>query len=74
MPLGMISRGGEKVLHHNLDLGFGEHAAAEQDGNLLGANFVVLGLAAMDGLHIQRRPEHKRNPFASTQVSQPGPR
>jgi hypothetical protein len=37
-------------------------------------NFIVLGFAAMNGLHIEGVSQDKGNPFLRTEVSQPIPR
>jgi hypothetical protein len=53
--------------------GLREHAATEQDGDLLRVDFVVFGLPTMDGLHVQGMAEDERDAFVSTQVGQPVP-
>jgi len=40
----------------------------------VGINFVVLGFAPLNRLHIERVPQDKGNPFLTTQVRQPLPR
>ena len=46
---------------HGLGVGVGQgqHTAAQQAGDLLGVKLVVLGLAAVDRLHIQGVTEHE---------------
>jgi hypothetical protein len=39
----------------------------------VGVDLVVFGLAAMDRFHIECVPEDKRDPFLSTEVSEPVP-
>jgi hypothetical protein len=56
-----------------IHLGWREHPAPEQDGHLVRVDRVVCGLAPMDRLHRERVAEHKRNPFARTEVGQPIP-
>ena len=53
--------------------GLWQHATAEQHGDLMSVDRIVFGFAAMDGLHVQRMAEDKRNPFLGTQVSEPVP-
>jgi hypothetical protein len=56
-----------------IDVGLREHPPAEQHGNLVGVDLIVFGLAAMDGFHIQRVPEDKRDAFLRIQVREPVP-
>ena len=56
-----------------IDIRLREHAAAEQDGNLLGVDLVVFGLAAMDGLHGEGMTEDERDPFIGAEVGEPVP-
>jgi hypothetical protein len=53
--------------------GLREPPTTAQDGNLVRVDLVVFGLATMDRLHRERVAEHKRNPFARTEISQPIP-
>jgi hypothetical protein len=39
----------------------------------VGVNFIVLGFAAMNRLHIEGVPQDKGNPFLTTEVRQPVP-
>ena len=41
--------------------------------NFLGVDFVVFGLATVDGFHIKRMPEDKRHTFTGAEVGQPIP-
>ena len=45
----------------------------EQHGDLVGVNLIVLGLAAVDGFHIEGMAQHEGNPFLRTEVCQPLP-
>jgi hypothetical protein len=56
-----------------VDRGLGEPTAAQQHGDCVGVDRVVCGFAAMNGLHVQGMPKHKRDPVVSTEVSQPVP-
>src|SRR5262249_11755261 len=53
--------------------GLGEHAAAEQDGDLGGVALVVLGLAAVEGLPVQSVSEDKRDLLFLAEVGEPVP-
>jgi hypothetical protein len=39
----------------------------------LRVDLVIFGLTPVDGFHVKRMPEDKRQPFAGTQVSKPIP-
>lgn len=54
-------------------IGLGQDAATKQRGNFEGIDLVVLGLAAVDGLHVQRMAQDERNALGSTQVGEPIP-
>ena len=56
-----------------IDVGLREHAAAEQDGNLVRVDRVIFSLATMDGLHVEGMAEDERDAFISAQVGQPVP-
>ena len=45
----------------------------EQPGDLLGVDLVVLGLAAVDGLHVQRVAEDEGDPLGGAEVGEPVP-
>ena len=47
--------------------------AAQQDGDLVRIDLVVLGLAAVDGLHGQRVAEDERDAFGGADVGEPVP-
>ena len=56
-----------------IDRGLREHPTTQQDGDFLGVDLVVFGLAAMDRFHIEGMTEDKRNTVFSTEVSEPVP-
>jgi hypothetical protein len=56
------------------DIGLGEHPAAQEDGDLVGSDLVVFGLAPMDGLHVEGVAQDEGNPLAGTEIGQPVPR
>jgi hypothetical protein len=45
--------------------------AADQLGDLLGIDLVVLGFAAMDRLHVERVSQNKGDFLALTEISEP---
>lgn len=55
-------------------IGLGQHAATQEDGNVLGVDRVVCGLTPMDRLHVQGMAEDKRDAFGRTEGGQPVPR
>ena len=55
------------------DRGLGEHAAAQESGNLVGSDRIVLRRAAMEGLPREGRTEDKREVVFGTQVGEPVP-
>jgi hypothetical protein len=56
------------------DRGLREHPAAPQQGDVMGINRVVFGLAPRDGLHREGMTEDTWDTLFSTEVGQPGPR
>ncbi len=54
-----------------IDLGLGDHAAAEQRGDLQGNDPIVLGLAAMDGFHVESVAEHEVDAVAAAEIGEP---
>ena len=48
-------------------------AATHEPGNLFGVEGVVLGLAAVDGFHVQSVSEQKGNVVVGTPIGQPIP-
>jgi hypothetical protein len=56
-----------------VDVGLGQHAAAEQDSDLVGVDLVRLGLAAVDGPHVQGVAEDEGDLLLQTQVGAPVP-
>lgn len=53
---------------------WGQQAAAEEPGHVLGLARIVCGLPAMESLHGERVPEDKRHACTGTQSGQPVPR
>ena len=56
-----------------IDIGIGKVAAAQQGGDLVGVEPVVLRLAAVDGLHVQSVAEDELDPLLAAQVGDPVP-
>jgi len=56
-----------------IDISHREHAAAQQAGNLLGVDLVVLHLATMHSFHVQGMAEDKLNTFATAEIGKPVP-
>jgi hypothetical protein len=56
-----------------VDVGPGDHAAPEEHRDLLGVDLVVLGLAAVDGFHVQGMPQDERDALTGAEVGQPVP-
>jgi hypothetical protein len=56
-----------------VDIGLREHAAAQQDSNLLRVDLVMFGLAALDGLHVEGMTEDERDLFVGAEVGEPVP-
>src|SRR5262249_44493125 len=50
-----------------------DHTAAQQHGDLVGVEPVVLGLAAVNGLHVQGVAQHEGNLLGGAEVGQPVP-
>ena len=57
-----------------IDRGLREHAAAEQHSNRVGVDRIVLGLAPMNGFHVQGVAQDEGNPLLRAKVREPGPR
>jgi hypothetical protein len=55
------------------DIRLREHATAEQDGDFMGVELVVFGLAAVDGLHGEGMTQDKRESVFSTEIRKPAP-
>ena len=70
-PTDQIARGPHG---RGVDIRLRQHASTRQDGDLVGVNPVVLGLAPVDGLHRQRVAEHERDAFGRADVGHPVPR
>lgn len=56
-----------------VDVSHREHAAAQQAGDLGGVEAIILGLAAVDGLHVQGVAEHEGQLVVGTEVGEPVP-
>ena len=54
-------------------VGHGEVAAAQERGELVGVEFVVLGLAAVNRLQVKGVPEHERDVVLGTKIGDPVP-
>jgi hypothetical protein len=54
-----------------IDVGLGQHAAAQQHGDLARVDAIVLGLAAVDRLHIQRLAEDEGDALLGAQIGEP---
>jgi hypothetical protein len=62
-------------LAHALGVGVGERegAAAEQPGDLAGVDAIILGLAAVDGFHVQGVSEHEGDILFDAEIGDPVP-
>jgi acetyl-CoA carboxylase biotin carboxyl carrier protein len=56
-----------------VDVGLGQVPASQQVGDLEGIDAVVLGLAAVDGLHVEGVAEDEGDPFPPAEVREPVP-
>jgi len=56
-----------------IDVGHGDHAAAEQDRNLVGIDFIVLGFTAMNGFHIEGVAQDEFDALLGIEIGQPVP-
>jgi hypothetical protein len=54
--------------------GLRQHAAPQSHGNLLGVETIMLGLAAVDRLHLLGVSQHQRQTLLDAQVGKPVPR
>ena len=50
-----------------------QHAAAQEQGDLVAVDLVVLGLAAVNGLHVQGVAEHEGDVPRGAEIGQPVP-
>ena len=57
----------------SVTLGWWQHAAAAQRGQLLGIDLVVCGLAAVHGFHVESMPPHAGEACCGTEVGEPVP-
>ena len=60
-PAQQIARGAHLG---GIDIGLREHPAAQQPGDLVRVDLVVLGLAPVDRAHVQRVPQHEGDALA----------
>ena len=56
-----------------IDIGLREHAAADQHSNLVGVDLIVVGLAPMNGFHVQGVAQDEGNPLLRAKVREPVP-
>jgi hypothetical protein len=56
-----------------IDVGFRDQPTAQERGDLVGVNPIVLGLAAVDGFHVQRMAEDEGDLLAGAQIGKPVP-
>ena len=52
----------------------GIHAAAQQRGNLVRVDLVILGFATVNRLHVECMTQHENDFLASAQIGHPVPR
>ena len=56
-----------------IDVGHGDHAAAEKGGDLEGVDPVVLGFASVDGLHVEGVAQDEGDLLLGAEVGEPVP-
>ena len=56
-----------------IDIRLRNHAAAQQDGNLMSIDAIVFGFASMDGFHIESVSEDKGDVFTGAKIGEPVP-
>ena len=56
-----------------IDVGVGKGPGAKKNGNLSGIDLVILGLAAMDGLHVEGVAEDEGDALIGAEIGQPVP-
>jgi hypothetical protein len=56
-----------------VDVGLRKHASSKEGGDLESIDAVVLGLASVNGLHVQSVAENEVDAFPSTEVGEPVP-
>lgn len=54
-------------------VGFREEVGPEKIGDLLAVNLVILGLRALDGLHVEGMSESEVNPRVGARIAEPVP-
>ena len=57
-----------------IDIGLRDHATPQQRGNLVSIDLVILGLAPVNRLHVERVTQNESNSLAGAQIGQPVPR
>ena len=56
-----------------IDISLGNHSATQKGRALMSVGLVVLGLAAMDRLHVERVSQNEGDPFSSVKIGDPVP-
>jgi len=56
-----------------IDIGHGDHATSEQDGDFMGIDLVIFCLSTMDGFHIEGVAQYKGDMFLGTEIGDPVP-
>ena len=56
-----------------IDVGIGESTGAKEHGDLPGIDTIVLGLAAVDGFHVEGMAEDEGNTLIGAEIGQPVP-
>jgi hypothetical protein len=56
-----------------IHIGLREHAAAQEHGDFVGVDLIVLGLTPMNGFHVEGVAQDEGNPFLGAQVGEPVP-
>lgn len=56
-----------------IDIGHGDHAASEQNGDFMGIDLVIFCLSAMDGFHIEGVSQYKGDMLLGTEIGDPVP-
>ena len=56
-----------------IDIGHGNHASPQQNGDFVGIDPVIFGFTAVDGFHVEGMSQDKWNIFLDTEVGDPVP-
>jgi hypothetical protein len=56
-----------------IDIRLRQHPAAQEHSDLVGIDLIVLGLAPMDGFHVEGVAQDEGNPLLGAEVGQPVP-